>query len=263
MDTVPSNPYPLDAEGFEHPRWCDLQLCTAPSSLRARGQDEADVPFTLRDAHLAAPHVVDGARIAEARYTLQAWQMVDRPVDDEVEGVDLQVERLDERLQVVFPVTLEQLAPLARAFGEVRDLVAVGKPPTVVDRAVAALVAFGEFDADVVARLLPMWRRYGELTAADVEAVIGWFTVGGDTPPARIPDPWTARDLRVLFAGHLLVDRLEAELRDAGAADPVTASRWLPTWPHFDELTGREAAAVLARFVPAPAVDERPDGGVR
>lgn len=69
-----------------------------------------------------------------------------------------------------------------------------------------------------------------------------------------IPSPEQARDLRTLFAQHPIVGRAVAALC-AFAADLHVrdAATLLPMWAHFAELSEREVAAVLARFVPLPA----------
>lgn len=180
MNSVPESVYPLDAEGFEHPHWCDQTICTSPSTLRIRGEQEASVPFILRDAHLGTPKVVDGDHYAETKFSIQPWRMVDQPVTDEVEGVDLHAEAKDERHRAVYPVTVSQLSPLARAFAEVRDIATAGKPPTIVQRAVSALFAFGTLDSSEAARLLPLWRDYRDLTPAEVDDVVTWFVDGTD-----------------------------------------------------------------------------------
>lgn len=176
--SVPESPYPLDAEGFEHPHWCDQSICTAPSSLRIRGQEESSVPFSLLGAHLGTAKVVEGDRTVETRFTLQPWRMVDQPVTNVVEGVDLRVETKDERLKAIVMTTVEQLGPLARAFAEVRDIALTGKPRTAVDRAIRALAEFGVLDAGVAARMVPMFREH--LTRAEVETVVGWFVDSND-----------------------------------------------------------------------------------
>jgi hypothetical protein len=178
--SVPS--YLFDPEGFEHPRWCDLGECTAPSALRQRGVDEAAVPLYLRGNHLTTPFVIEAAsaRAGEADFTVQAWRGVDQPVTNEVEGVDLVAEMTVQNLRIGLPVAVEQLGPLARAFAGLRDTARAGRPLTIVQQAVAALTSFGEFDARVVARILPMWRRWAELTPADVDQVIAFFQIEGE-----------------------------------------------------------------------------------
>lgn len=178
LEPDPAHAYPVDDEGYEHPHWCRPDLCTAPSMLRARNVNEADVPLNMRNAHLGGPEIVDGDRMVETRFTLQAWRMVDQPVTDEVEGVDLRVETKDERLAAFVFVTVEQLDPLTRAFAEVRDIARTGRPPTRAQRAIRALYQFGVLDSGVAARVLPMYREH--LTRAEVEQVVDWFVGGTD-----------------------------------------------------------------------------------
>lgn len=120
MSIIP-DPYRTDAEGFEHPSWCDLGQCTAPSALAQRGLAEADVPPYLRDNHLSTPWVIDAGRIGEVTYTVQAFRGVDQPVTDEVEGVDLVAEFTLQNLRVGLAVAVDQLGPLVRAFTGARD----------------------------------------------------------------------------------------------------------------------------------------------
>ena len=61
-------------------------------------------------------------------------------------------------------------------------------------------------------------------------------------------EPPTSAELRAMFAGHPLIDRVELALRHRGATDHASAERLLPAWPHADELSPRERLAVLARF---------------
>lgn len=122
MSIIP-DPYRTDAEGFEHPTWCDVSgSCTAPSALRQRGVAEADVPVLLSNAHLGTARVVDGDRMVETKFTLQAWRMVDQPVTDEVEGIDLHIEAKDGRLKTVVLVTPSQVPDLVEAFADLARL---------------------------------------------------------------------------------------------------------------------------------------------
>lgn len=56
------------------------------------------------------------------------------------------------------------------------------------------------------------------------------------------PDP--------LFEGNPIIDLAERAIRAFGITDQPTAARALRTWVHRPELTDREVAAVLSRFVP-------------
>jgi hypothetical protein len=118
---APVDPFRIDAEGMEHPSWCDLSVCTAPSALRQRGAAEAGVPVYMTDNHLSTPWIIEAGRLGEVAYTVQAFRGVDQPVTDEVEGVDLVAEFTLQNLRVGLAVAVDQLGPLVRAFTGARD----------------------------------------------------------------------------------------------------------------------------------------------
>jgi hypothetical protein len=60
----------------------------------------------------------------------------------------------------------------------------------------------------------------------------------------------TAAQLRALYAGNPIIDRLEADLRTAAVSDRDTAAAMLRMHVRYRELTNRERAGVLARFDP-------------
>lgn len=115
-----------DAEGFEHPDWCDLGECTAPSALRQRGRTEADVPVYLRDNHLSTPWVVEAGRAGEVTYTVLVYRGSSQPVGNAVEGVDLVAEFTVQNLRIGLGVAVDQLPGLAAAFAGARDTAIAG-----------------------------------------------------------------------------------------------------------------------------------------
>lgn len=60
-------------------------------------------------------------------------------------------------------------------------------------------------------------------------------------------------ELRALYAGNPLIDRIERWIREAmpgpeDEPDLADATALLPRYPHYKQLTERERLAVLARF---------------
>lgn len=73
--------------------------------------------------------------------------------------------------------------------------------------------------------------------------------------PVPVPDEAEAFQLRVRFHSHPVVDLAERQLRDfIGDMDAVTASRLLPMWRGYGQLSAREARAVIARFAAPSAI---------
>lgn len=172
--TVPADP------AHAHPSWCWPGTCTAPDRLEERGEQEHDVPMYRRSSHFSTAHVIPVTRVSEVEIRLELFRDVYTEVTDEPEGVLLSyfAEYCGHSGTLILAV--EQLGPLARAFAEVRDVVRSGNPPTLVELAIRALADFYVTDAGTAARLLPMWRRYAELSPADVESVIAWFVDSND-----------------------------------------------------------------------------------
>lgn len=74
-----------------------------------------------------------------------------------------------------------------------------------------------------------------------------------------IPDPDEARQLRAEYAGHPIIDRAEADLRQFDVAGAQAADQALLLWANYDELSPRERRAILARFVPDIVPDPASD----
>lgn len=123
MHTVPIPAFPRDAEGSEHPNWCDLSECTAPSALRQRGVDEADLPDYTLDNHLSTPRTIAAAYGSEGAYIVQAWRGSNQPVEDGVNGVDLVADQHARNLRIGLLVSVAQVAPLAEAFADMARLI--------------------------------------------------------------------------------------------------------------------------------------------
>ena len=51
-----------------------------------------------------------------------------------------------------------------------------------VTRAVVALTAFADLDREGAARLLRIWKHFGELTGPDVEEILRHFPTAGPSP---------------------------------------------------------------------------------
>lgn len=160
-----------------HPSWCDRAVCTHPDSIAARGQVEADVPRHLRLIHAATPRTVDLDEHGEVKFTLLPWRFTDEPVTDEVQGVDLLCEWATMLLTVGVPIAPLQLGALIDAFTAVR---AVAAGAALADEAIRDLEQFPGIDRYVTSSLLPLWRRYGELSDADIVTVLDAFTRDGD-----------------------------------------------------------------------------------
>lgn len=71
-----------------------------------------------------------------------------------------------------------------------------------------------------------------------------------------IPDPVEARQLRLEYAGHPIVDQAETDIRAFDIAEPHAADLALQQWHHYDELSPRERRGILARFVAEPAAED-------
>lgn len=68
-----------------------------------------------------------------------------------------------------------------------------------------------------------------------------------------IPNPEQAREFRALFADHPVIALALAWLQASGIVRVADVVLELPNWEHFAQLSEREAAAVVAVFVPPPA----------
>jgi hypothetical protein len=78
--------------------------------------------------------------------------------------------------------------------------------------------------------------------------------------PILPPTPSEAMALRAEFAGNPKVDRAERAMRSFGAdnGQPIERiARALARWTQFHTLSGREAQAVLARFIDPPRAEHR------
>lgn len=126
MTTVPIPAFPRDAEGFEHPNWCDLTECTSPSALRIRSA-ETDVPVYMQDHHLSTPQRVPAGRYGEVDFIVQVGRDTNQPVTDKVDGVDLIIDFPVCRLRVGLPVAVDQLGPLTQVLTAIRDIAIGGE----------------------------------------------------------------------------------------------------------------------------------------
>ncbi len=126
----------------------------------------------------------------------------------------------------------------------IRDL-----PSPAVARAVTALHVFGVLDASTAARLLPMWRRYAELTPADVDTIIAWFVDSGDEF-IRVDEPPSPAEFKPTPALTFTATKVAEALCAAGCVTRDQAVALMPSLPLNVWLTGVERAAVLGHLFP-------------
>jgi hypothetical protein len=160
-----------------HPTWCSPLDCTAPDRLAERGLVEADVPLHKHHAHYSTPVTIGSAEREDAVLTLQAERFVDQPpASPGVDAVELTVEHRVHGTRVVALLEPDLLDQLAVAVADLQTTV-LGAAPTLVDRAIRELRAFGgaELHNDDVPAALECWRHSGDLSDEDFAAVVAAF----------------------------------------------------------------------------------------
>lgn len=106
--------------------------------------------------------------------------------------------------------------------------------------AIDAIVNYAGLNASrrQVARALPHWHRFNELTAADIRDVVDSF------PAAKPePEPYTELPVDVLLGVHYVRQAANGE-----PVDKITALQLLHTWPEIDGISVEDRIRIVSRF---------------